>query len=494
MHQYQGIFYERDKMRYVITLMMMLLATLMTHACYSSKSTGGADIGADAADDPLMDDVGVDVPIDDVGVEDVADAGSDEVPQPAGYSLHEWGVVVVDESGASVHGPSPLCPDIIDAKPVIYLYADEEIGPVSVGISFASGSATEVWPQVPLGSRISWNDLIVRPGPCDLTPFPIPWEDDPWYDGLCEACNLESCLVDDAACLVFNDAGGETVFSKLLFYTGTLPEYEPPLDATFRIINEPGFIDRLGVEITNDSRYDISDIWFIYRRTEDRCIDPSACPVAAAEIAFAFVDEVSSGASFSTSVDINRYEAEVDEEGFPTGDLPLPREWLDLGKDLLAGLVEKGLTESEAAAFLRNWETAFFGLLGTDSYFIEPFYSNGAFIIYFMDSADYDYQQPLTADPPPDESVRVSMVYQKLSFCAFNMRYCERSDDCVPVGCECHCSGCGFSYEDIMNINCVDAWYEDHDCEPPTECPTVCCSWETVDCVDNTCIVKYEMP
>ena len=72
-----------------------------------------------------------------------------------------------------------------------------------------------------------------------------------------------------------------------------------------------------------------------------------------------------------------------------------------------------------------------------------------------------------------------------------NSKYCITSNDCVPVGCVCHCSGCGgFSYEDIVNKNCVDKWYEDHNCSPPRICPMVCCKSTTIVCENNTCKVK----
>jgi len=278
--------------------------------------------------------------------------------------------------------------------------------------------------------------------------------------------------------------------SKLLFYTGALPDYEPPLDASYRLRGGDDIPGGVDVEIANASPWDIEDVWFIYRRTEGLCGDPFYCPVTAAEIALAFMEEVGSGASFSVSLEVERIEAELNEEGNPVGDLPLPPAWLALGEDLLARLEDKGLTDAEAAAFLRSWETPFFELLGEDAWIYEPFYSNGAFLLYFMDGDDYDTQQPLEAAPPPDETVRVGMVREKLPFCEGNMRYCRSSDDCVPVGCSCRCSGCGFSYEDIVNGACAAAWYEEQGCEPPTVCLGVCCAGETACCVDNTCVVR----
>jgi hypothetical protein len=54
--------------------------------------------------------------------------------------------------------------------------------------------------------------------------------------------------------------------------------------------------------------------------------------------------------------------------------------------------------------------------MGSDSYYIEPLYTNGAAIMYFMDRADYDAQLQLQASPPPSEIVRVGMVYQQVPF------------------------------------------------------------------------------
>jgi hypothetical protein len=68
--------------------------------------------------------------------------------------------------------------------------------------------------------------------------------------------------------------------------------------------------------------------------------------------------------------------------------------------------------------------------------------------------------------------------------------YCEDANDCVPVGCDCDCSGCGFSYEDIINKDTVDDWYALEGCQPADACPEVCCRGETTVCEDNVCKVK----
>jgi len=166
----------------------------------------------------------------------------------------------------------------------------------------------------------------------------------------------------------------------------------------------------------NNTSHDIEDIWLIYRQTYDNCYGDMPyweCPLTAADVGFRFIDKVPSSQEISEVVVYNRYDAPLDPTGVPTGDVPVPAEWLDLDKGLLASLVERGLTEGEAGAFLRNWDLVFYGLLGGDSTYIEPMYSNGAFVIYFMGPEDYNAQFPLAADPAPREQVRVGMIYQK---------------------------------------------------------------------------------
>lgn len=70
-------------------------------------------------------------------------------------------------------------------------------------------------------------------------------------------------------------------------------------------------------------------------------------------------------------------------------------------------------------------------------------------------------------------------------------KYCDTTSDCVPVGCRCHCSGCGgFSYEDVVNKDYVDKWYDEHNCSPARVCPEVCCTPVVTACEDNSCKVK----
>lgn len=68
---------------------------------------------------------------------------------------------------------------------------------------------------------------------------------------------------------------------------------------------------------------------------------------------------------------------------------------------------------------------------------------------------------------------------------------CDTAADCIPVGCGCECSGCGgFPYEDIINIQYEDQWYEEHQCNKIKPCLTVCCPARIAVCKENVCSVE----
>ena len=401
-----------------IFILFVVFPAVCLQACYTSNSPDHGDVPPDSPDaiDVTGDDARSD---DDAGPPDLpppdapADAVNDTDSVPGPYVLHEWGVISISELGILAHGPTPTSPEMIAEKPVIYLYADEEIESLDVRIDFSSGGASDVWPEIPTGRSIAWNDLAVRSGACETTPFPYPWD-----EPLCEVCNLSSCVVDGASCITYAHEDDIVSVSTLLFYAGPLSDYIAPLDVFTFYELDADDVDEIVFRVSNPSAFDIEGAWLIYRQTEDVCEPTSSpvfyCPVTAAEIAFKFIESIPAGTEFYESLPIYRYEAPLGPDGFPTGDLPLPEDWHDMGKDLTAELIDRGLAEKEAGAFLLNWDQVYFGLLGSDSYNLEPLYSDGPFIIYFMDRHDYDDQFELTADPPPMETVRVGMIYEKL--------------------------------------------------------------------------------
>jgi hypothetical protein len=345
---------------------------------------------------------------------DSADAGEQNA---ARYRLHEWGVITLEGGAAAVHGPAPEAVDTYDRKPVIYLYPDQDMRGIDITVRHASGEATETWPPIAPGPSITWDDLAVSRDPCEATPFPSTWDYDPGA-GTCEACALGTSVVEDAGCIVDSlGAWPAEVTSRLLFYAGRLASYSPPLraSAALAVCEDdpcPSFID---FDLANDSSRDIENVWLIYRRTVPSCEDPwSPCPPLSADIAFDFIDRIEAGEELSRILPVATYNAPIGPDGLPAGELPLPPEWLGLDSEMRQRLAGRGLTDSEAGALLAGWTQVFFGLMADDAQFIEPLYSNGAFLIYFMDREDYDAVLVLTASPPPSEIVRVGLIYQKL--------------------------------------------------------------------------------
>ena len=74
-------------------------------------------------------------------------------------------------------------------------------------------------------------------------------------------------------------------------------------------------------------------------------------------------------------------------------------------------------------------------------------------------------------------------------------KQCGQDSDCVPVGCNCTCSGGGgFSYEEVVNKMHEDWWYTSHKCEKPTICNDEGCPQMKLRCENNECTVKYLTP
>ncbi len=376
---------------------LVIAVALFAWGCYGSSA--GIDAATDAPDAA---DSQPDTAID-PGTDTAVDPGTDTVSPT--YVLHEWGVLVYGPGGASIHGPSPEYAGPIADKPVIYIYTEEPLT-MDVTVGFASGQAEETWPVTALGPVVSWPGIQVTPGACDATPFPSIWED-PWVDESCEACTLGTCVVEEAACLATLDQ-----VAKLLFYAGSLPGYARPLLASAVADEASGTVT---FSVSSSSALVIEDVWLLYRVTTDTCMDPSYCPVATADLAVGFAGSIAPGSGFSTTVPITHLVAELDASGYPIpGTLGTDPEWEAVPEEVRAALLEHGLTAPEADAFMAAWDQGFFGILGSDSYFSEPMYHHGAYVLYFMPAADYDEQLPLQASPSPSEIVRVGMVYQQI--------------------------------------------------------------------------------
>lgn len=85
--------------------------------------------------------------------------------------------------------------------------------------------------------------------------------------------------------------------------------------------------------------------------------------------------------------------------------------------------------------------------------------------------------------------IATSWLLLKKKIGAEEIRYCLTANDCVPVGCSCHCSGCGgFSYEAIVNEKFANLWYTQHKCKPSAMCTENCCVPKIIQCKNNQCL------
>lgn len=78
--------------------------------------------------------------------------------------------------------------------------------------------------------------------------------------------------------------------------------------------------------------------------------------------------------------------------------------------------------------------------------------------------------------------------------------HCNSSDDCIAVECGCGCSGCGPSYDEIINKNYEKIWYFKNGCKPNDFddlsnmplCPMVCCQPGEIKCENHKCVFKRD--
>jgi len=363
-----------------------------------------------------------------------------EPPGPA-YTLHEWGVFKTGGTGADVSTtPSPYVGPV-PAKPIIYLYSDEEFE-LDVAVDFASGQATEVWPEIPMGQSIAWDGVQVSNGNCPTTPFPeAGWDSDPPVAP--EVTQLGPLVVDEASCLTFGN-----VVSRLLFYTGQLPEYQAPLSATYQFEDDG---ESLLVALTNSSDEEVKDLMLVLRLVDSECIDPSGCWVHFAALAHGTVDAIPPGTDVTVSLPVHQVLAVDENMG---GGIILPVSWQGQSAQLDAKLQELGLSSPEADAFMYAWTDVFFGVFSSSSTFFMPEYGDGLFLIYPLSTKAYDEQLALTVSVPPEERVRVGYVYHRVPATA-----------CWPAQVEkdgvCQCP----QFDGLCSPWC---WEGDADCKPGT--------------------------
>ncbi|RJO71856.1 MAG: carboxypeptidase regulatory-like domain-containing protein [Myxococcales bacterium] len=329
--------------------------------------------------------------------------GTCEVLSVEPYTLHEWGVNLPHLAGGSeVAAGSPRYWGAMPAKPVIYIYADQPMT-LDVGVHFASGGTTETWPERPNGPTIWWSDIDVTQGECETTPTPQPGLDEFDPEDR-EIYQLPAWVVPDADCL-----SADGVVSKLLFYTGELATYIPPLDAQF-VMDESG--DSVTFTLANNSDVPLGPVLLLYRNTQGECMDPTFCPVTAADLAWGKVDAIGPGDQAPTVQHLALHHLTSNEEWMP---VEIPAGWSGLADELAAELAAAGLYPDEVNVFMNAWRDVFFGLYSNDAFFLQPGYRNGAFVIYLWPDSHTAEMLPLFLDPRPRDVSRAIVQYQQVA-------------------------------------------------------------------------------
>lgn len=317
----------------------------------------------------------------------------------ADYDVHEWGLMRVqvgDEwTAGAVAGQRRPEPLVVD-KPVLYFHmlSSTPIQISNIGVQAIGGTIREHWPLssvvTPTPPRVSWDNVEIAnrtctPGPLpDIGMFPC---NSLGYNESCESPELAVVRTDDSAC-VHTSRGDDS----MLFYRSTNATYSPPVA-----------LERLSA--TN-----------LRLRNNGTQAMPGA---------------------------VFRFHRERDGIRIAEGTTPSPGQTSILGSAyfdaararvrIRAALVTMGLTESEADAFVRAWDTAFFetrttdgelavdeltdrrrvqdGLVATDIADRPDAPSPTDTVLYFLPSADIENISSLSFSPAPRRIVRVMAVW-----------------------------------------------------------------------------------
>lgn len=324
----------------------------------------------------------------------------------ATYDIHEWGVNVVTPDGATVQAGPLKYYGAIAAKPVIYIYSDDEFT-LDVAVTFNGGVSAETWPLIPNSANVVWEGVQVGTTACTTTPTPQPdMSGMAGIDSL-EIYDLSEWVVEGANCLTYGDT-----ISKLLFYAGTFNNYVPQVEPEALI---DSVTKKVSFQVINTSAIPIGPVIVLYRNTESTCVNPGFCPVHTADIAFDVIDSVDADYAKTVLTDlITLHKDATEEDPNPSIDTMIPQGWVDIKAQLITSLGQAGLTSEEITVFMRAWNQTFFGLLSDDVSLGNPSYNNGAFLIYLWPEARTDQMVPMTLVPEPTTKVRAIVEYQQM--------------------------------------------------------------------------------
>ena len=305
------------------------------------------------------------------------------------YILHEWGVLLKDSIRTS-----PLQRVVARAlKPIIYIYSDNDFD-LSLSVDFENGEAMEVWPYIPTGKKISWDNFEIS-SDCETTPFPRDRGD------MKEIYELGNYVVDTANCITFKNTT-----SKILFYNGKID---------FGNIITGYYVDSGTVKqitLTNNLEQDISDIYINYKippsfqgipivYVVEEGSEPEPVPILNVTLGIFKINELKAGETKTWNMTTKKYDL-----------YNLPIFWKNQGKEFKQKLINVGLYTDEANKFMKAWEDTFFGI--QTRYVSNIDYKNGMNIIFILPEEKYNNLFNLETSIKPQEIRRVGVVFSSI--------------------------------------------------------------------------------
>lgn len=290
-------------------------------------------------------------------------------PVAPSYEVHEWGLVRrAFPDRVLLSGPPGSMRPMPIAKPVLYFHRDGE-GPltIDVEVSMPSGHVVEHWPlttTTPSPTTIRWEDVAIVEGNCPGARYPSETEAPcNFVTDFCEAAELALVESDDGACVRVGGAPFDH-----LFYRG-------------EVTSPPTFPLELALEgdtlrVTHRGRAPIPGQLVRVRR----------------------------GGAVVSVVDPPR----------PGDSVILPAPSTPNGQGaraLEASLQAAGLTEAEARAFARAWDSELFGVITASTEpsvttippvtAAMPMPPSDDALLYVLPIEDADPLATLRFDPPP---------------------------------------------------------------------------------------------
>jgi hypothetical protein len=298
-----------------------------------------------------------------------------EAESGAPFVVHEWGLIDVFRDGEMEIGAGAGTPDghaVGDTeyarKPVVYFHLDEGVRALDVRVDVQlAGTLVESWPTLTRheGNRFGWDASLTACGPgehsaaTDLTVMTSRTEC-PASDGYCEVADLPSYETADAACVDVGDEQGRLLFYRGLLSPGTrLPLSVEGAASTLRIRTAETLPQRI----------------YLVRDEQAFLLHPSANNATLLE---ADAEPCDGAASFT--------------------------------RDLL----DAGLTEGEANAFMRAWSASLFegDVQSRERMRLWRGAEIGAefTLLYFLPRADIERLAPMQVTPTPRRLERVMAV------------------------------------------------------------------------------------